>query len=355
MKLPEEKRTHRLFIWVLAASLSVCLIVFGVIRLVFPKSVAIPTTGPYAVATALYTYVDQNRLESYSQRDAYRKVNVEFWYPDDGNGVFPLVVFSHGALGIRQSNESLYRELASHGYVVGALDHRYQALWASDESGKITLINFGYLSDLQREDARTDKQQSFLYYQHWMQVRMGDINFILDTIVELAEKDTSGVFQQVDTRQIGVMGHSLGGAAALGVGRQREDVLAVIALEAPYLFDILGVDNGEFVFDNSPYPIPVLNIYSDDSWGHLAEWPQYGVNNALLSGDYDGVYNVHISGIGHLALTDLVRTSPILANLLDRTLTTREGEDGLRIINQLSLAFFNPYLKGEGDFLGLQE
>ncbi len=58
-----------------------------------------------------------------------RQVNVEFWYPSDGGGKYPLVVFSHGALGIKTSNTSTFIELASHGYVVCSIDHPYQALF----------------------------------------------------------------------------------------------------------------------------------------------------------------------------------------------------------------------------------
>jgi hypothetical protein len=68
----------------------------------------------------------------------------------------------------------------------------------------------------------------------------------------------------VDTDHIGMMGHSLGGSAALGIGRQRDEVNAVIALEAPFLYDIVGVEDGEFVFVDADYPTPVLNVYSDD-------------------------------------------------------------------------------------------
>ena len=69
------------------------------------------------------------------------------------------------------------------------------------------------------------------------------------------------------------MGHSLGGSDALGIGRTRDDVGVVIALESPFLCGTVGVDSGEFVWNEETYPIPVLNIYSNSSWGHLDEWP----------------------------------------------------------------------------------
>jgi hypothetical protein len=53
-------------------------------------------------------------------------------------------------------------------------------------------------------------------------------------------------------------------------------------------------------------------------------------------------------------LTDLALSSPFLVRLLDRTPTTRDSDEVLCMINALSLEFFNQYLKGEGEFSGLQ-
>lgn len=69
----------------------------------------------------------------------------------------------------------------------------------------------------------------------------------------------------VDRTKIGVMGHSLGGSSALGIGRMRKDGSVIIALESLFMCDIKGVKNSEFVFTGEEYPIPVLNVYSDSS------------------------------------------------------------------------------------------
>ena len=354
MEQKNVNRTKRIVLGIIAVFLSVLVIGFVAIRLIFPQHDPLPTTGEFGVESVLYSYVDENRTERYSTTDKNRKVNVEFWYPENADSVYPLVIFSHGALGIRSSNLLLYRELASHGYVVGAVDHPYQAFWTRDVDGQLTLINLGYLSDLQREDAKTDTAQSFSYYQDWMEIRMGDINFILETVFQNAENDHFGVFSLVDTGKIGVMGHSLGGSAALGIGRQRDDVKAVIALEAPFLYDIEGVENGAFLFINEVYPTPVLNIYSDDSWENLSEWGQYARNYALLSDTEATAFNMHINGVGHLALTDLALSSPFLVGMLDRSPMARDSVEVLNIINRLSLDFFDQFLKGEGEFSGFQ-
>jgi dienelactone hydrolase len=319
--------------------------------ILFPQHRPIETTGEYQVATINFTYTDTARLETYTISGENRWLNVQFWYPEGAAGTYPLVVFSHGSMGIKTSNESLYNELASHGYVVCAIDHTYQALYTKDASGKRIRIDQGFMQELQREDAHTNKQQSFAYYQKWMGIRTADIDFVIDTILAQAQKeDAETVYRLIDSEKIGVMGHSLGGSAALAMGRMRQDVRAVIALESPFMGDIVGVKDGAFVWNKEPYPVPVLNIYSDSAWEHLDEWAQYAENAALLSETGATAFNVHISGVGHLGLTDLSMSSPFLTRLLDGHPPTTAPEDGLKTINQICLDFFDSYLKDEGEF-----
>lgn len=318
--------------------------------LLFPMNQPPDATGPYAVAVAEYTYTDESRVETYGDTGEAREVNVAFWYPENAEGVYPLVLFSHGSLGIITSNVSLYRELASHGYVVAALGHPYLSLWARDVDGRTTFLSMDFFDEVRQEDPRTDVQQSYAYYRKWMDVLMGDINFVLDTILEKAASGEPSVYRLVDDGKIGVTGHSLGGSAALGVGRRRDDIGAVIALESPLMADIEGVEDGKFVFTSDVYPVPVLNIYSDSSWEHLSEWTQYAANHALLSDDRATAFNVHISGLGHLALTDLSLSSPLLVRIADGGRPARAGVEGLKIINEVSLEFLDAYLKGRGEF-----
>jgi dienelactone hydrolase len=308
-------------------------------------------TGEYQVSTKTYTYTDISRVESYTDTGKNRKLNVQLWYPENLDGTYPLIVFSHGGLGIKSSNESLYNELASHGYVVCSIDHTYQCFYTTDESGDTTLIDLGYVQELFAEDPQFDIQQSYEYYQKWMKIRTEDINFVIDKIMTEAENNNADrVYKLVDITKIGVMGHSLGGSTTLGIGRIRNDVNAVIALESPFMCDIEGVEDGRFVFIDKVYPVPVLNVYSDSSWSILAERPQYAANYALLS-DTDAIaFNVYISGVGHLGLTDFALTSPFLTRILDRKKPTTETVYPLKIINKVCLEFFNSYLKAEGEY-----
>lgn len=334
-----------------AIGMSLLIFIAALPAILFPQYKEIKPTGSYKVATIIYTYTDTNRIETYTNTGENRKLNVEFWYPKDAQGTYPLVVFSHGSFGIKESNETLYNELASHGYVVCSIDHTYQCFSTTDVNGNTIRMNSTYAKEIQAEDAHNNKQQSYEYYQKWMKIRTGDINFVIDYILGEAKTPNSDrVYKLVDSTKIGIMGHSLGGSASLGIGRMRSDIKAVISLEAPFMCDIEGVKNNEFVFTKETYPVPVLNVYSDSSWGHLADWPQYAENYALLSNMNETAFNVHISGVGHLSLTDLSLTSPMLTRLLNGHKSTKSAEDCLKTINKIGLEFFDCYLKGEGQF-----
>ncbi|WBW94960.1 alpha/beta hydrolase family protein [Oceanirhabdus sp. W0125-5] len=331
---------------------NVLLIIIALIPIfLFPKYEMIETTGEFKIATDLYTYTDKNRVETYTNTGENRKLNVEFWYPEATDAKYPLIVFSHGSFGIRTSNESLFKELASHGYVVASIDHTFQSLFTTDVKGNKTWINMEYIKEIKAQDAHSHKQQSYEYFQKWMGIRKGDINFVIDYILtEDNNNDADKVYKLVDKGKIGVMGHSLGGSAALGIGRRRDDVSAVMALESPFLDDIEGVDDDGFIFTDEIYPVPVLNVYSDSSWSHLSEWSQYAENYTLLS-DTDAIaFNAYIQGVGHLSLTDLALTSPLLTHFLNQKKSETDTEYCLKTINKLTLEFFNCYLKGEGKF-----
>ena len=347
-----RKRTHpvrQVFSRAGWALLLVFLIVMP--ALMFPPHKTPEPTGAYTVASVRYTYTDESRIETYTDTGEKRRVNVTCWHPTHAAGdTYPLIVFSHGGLGLETSNESLYRELASHGYVVCSIGHPYHAFWTTSNDGRTTFVSRDYFREIQRENARRDRQQSFHAYQKWLEIRTGDINFVLDTILSNAAGGADGVYGLLDGKRIGVMGHSLGGSAALAMPRRRNDIDAVIALESPFLYDIVGVEDGEFVWLDQPYPVPVLNIYSDGSWSHLAEWPQYARNYAMLADALPTVSSLYLPGAGHFSLTDLSLVSPLLVRLLEGAPPARDGVEYLQGVNQACLEFFDHYLKRSVDF-----
>lgn len=348
----EEKKPYKAAPIVFKAIGMILLIfIFTLPSIIFPQYKALKPTGEYQVTTANYSYTDTKRIETYTDNGQYRKLNVEMWFPKNIVGKFPLIVFSHGAFGIKTSNISLYNELASHGYVVCSIDHTYQCLYTKGKNEHTIWMDNGYMKEISAENALTDKQQSYEYYQKWMEIRTGDINFVIDhMLAEGKDNDADTVYKLVDKSEIGVMGHSLGGSAALGIGRMRKDVGAVIALESPFMCDIKGVKNGEFIFIDKVYPVPVLNVYSDGTWNILSKRSQYAENTALLSNTNATAFNIYISGVGHLTLTDLALESPFLTRMINGKKSTTDSVSCLKTINKVCLDFFDSYLKGAHKF-----
>ncbi|WP_259391848.1 hypothetical protein [Paenibacillus thiaminolyticus] len=149
MRSKEERQQYRCGRMVKNAFAMLVLIAMAASpALVFPQYALPQVTGEYQVASVSYTYMDKNRIEQFTGTGENRVVNVGFWYPDNADGTYPLVVFSHGAYGINGSNASTYTELASHGYVVCSIDHPYHSFYTASVDGTVALVNSEYMQEV---------------------------------------------------------------------------------------------------------------------------------------------------------------------------------------------------------------
>lgn len=333
------------------------LIIFSTVpALVFPQFKLPEMTGEFKVETAVYTYTDINRIETFTDNGENRKVNVEFWYPSNTQGKYPLVVFSHGAFGVRMSNTSTYSELASNGYVVCSIDHPYHAAGTADTDGNLTIGSTAFMQKV--ADVNGDiysEEEKLAIYDEWMTVRTGDISFVMDTIIENTKNSHEQVFTLIDTGKIGLMGHSLGGAASVQLGRDRKDIGAVIDIDGTMLGEHRGVIDGEVVLNDEPYPLPLLNFYSEYVINELLANPAYVYPNKYISSISPEAFEVCIKGSNHMSYTDLPLFSPMLADMLSgisggNTTATVDKYYCIETMNRLVLEFFNCYLKGAGSF-----
>jgi len=254
--------------------------------------------------------------------------------------------------GIKMSNESMFRELASHGYVVCSIDHPFQSFYTKNEDGEVTIVDMGYMNDYNEWSVTEDYMRANEIMAGVMEIRTTDMNFVIDRIIDQKRSGEEAPFNLVDTEKIGVSGHSMGGSAALKLGRQRNDVTAVMALESPFFGDVLAATAEEYVYDDEPYPVPMLNIYTDSTWqpGGLDSHPVYAQNKYYLSDTKATVYNVYFEGAKHMNVTDLVLFMPFMANMLDGGAGTIDKYYCLETLNSIALKYFNCYLKSEGTF-----
>lgn len=349
---------------------------FLVPAFVFTGYKGLPVSGEYQIAEARVILTDRDRVDSFEQDGSLREVPVHFYYPVVSEGSveqFPLVVFSHGAFGYYQSNTSTYMELASNGYVVAALDHPHHAFFTEDTEGKMVIVNQNFLNEAMEltgegsEDNNTE--ETLAIYRKWMDLRTTDMNLAVDAIIKAGrsgELDESwylpdnnneailDVLSMTDTSKIGLMGHSMGGATSVALGRERDDIGAVIDIDGTMLSEYTGIVDGKFTANEEPYEVPVLEFVNWEQASELAlHIEEYRAesgaypNDELIRNAANG-FTTTIKGTKHMDFTDLPMLSPVLGNMLGSG--ERDTAEVMTIVNSLVLEFYDCYLKGEGVF-----
>ena len=240
--------------WLVAAALRILMLaLLGATLLgwvLLPVPILAPPSGPYAVGTSIFRWIDAARDEPMTADEAdHRNVTVQAWYPApasqgpegapylDGLGrlpptisllpsavmvhydriataplnaplstarpQWPVVIFSPGYGATRSLYASLLRDLASRGFVVLALDHPFEAAVTELADGSIATPVEKFLPD----DPRRQR-----YMEGRLSTRVADLRFVLD---QLSGADTLGPLQgHLDTARIAAIGHSFGGATA---------------------------------------------------------------------------------------------------------------------------------------------
>ena len=158
---------------VISCVLSVVLIAFSLVpAFIFTNYSGLPTTGEYKVIETSVIFVDKNRVDEFESDGSYREVPAHFYYPENAEGEYPLVIFSHGAFGYYQSNFSTYAELASNGYIVVALDHPHHAFFTTDTDGKTVTVDTDFIEDVIKINEDTSDEEIYTISQSWLKLRV---------------------------------------------------------------------------------------------------------------------------------------------------------------------------------------
>ncbi|MBP3611271.1 MAG: hypothetical protein J6J42_13165 [Lachnospiraceae bacterium] len=384
-----KKRPRKALIIAGSIVLLLAAVIILVPKLLFTDYEGLPTTGPYGVKQVSAILVDEKRLETFEDDGSYREVPVYFYYPDVTDSAageqeeFPLVIFSHGAFGYYQSNTSTYMELASHGYVVISLDHPYHSFFTKDTEGKTITVNTEFLQQVMYINENGTAEDEIIALSHeWLELRLGDMDFALDSVKQAKTlltgtwKETAGaagasqaeenrlpdywfvngdsateqeilaVLSMTDIEHIGLMGHSLGGATSVTLGRTRDDIDAVIDLDGTMLGEEFGFTNGEYEFYEEAYPVPLLAVNNEEHHWEGREVETLYVNRVVLENAVDARYT-YFKGSGHMNFTDLPLFSPALASLLGTGEV--DARECIITMNEVILDFFQCYLKDRGE------
>jgi predicted dienelactone hydrolase len=348
-------------------------------------------TGPYAVGTKILYLIDQNRPEENGPSPSgKRELMVQAWFPAERptsfpslhlanyqrlaevtprasyrsvlktnsylnatvrpGGPYPILIYNPSWMGERTEGTFQTEELASHGFVVVAVDHtffggrvQFPDGRVSDSRGAPELGNF---------DHSTAEEQAALG-RKFVRIEAQDDSFVLDRLTAMNEDPSSPWFHRLDLSRVGALGFSIGGATA-----------AQFAYQDPRVKAALNLDGWTFG-DAGPHGIsqPFMVIYEDKSLTLPSEAQLHSPSPAVRAfwqfsqDDYDhvidglrnhGGYQLFIAGTHHVDFTDRSLLSPL------RKLTGGGVLDPVRahiIMNAYTLAFFSHVLKGDPESL----
>lgn len=378
------QRRTRWWVALPASLVCLCLIAVGpVAAWALPVPVFPAPSGRFAVGTSVVQWTDTGRPEGATpDKDDRRTVVVQVWYPArdpsaderraaylgrtdheadivsealadyvgmpgflldglprarthavadapvaDGNERFPVVLFSPGLGGVRTQNSAWAEELASHGYVVAALDHPYDSAAVVLADGRTVRTEVTATGDADRDEEKA---------VGWTEVRAADLSFVHTQLDRVARGEIPGpVGGRMDTGRVAATGHSLGGAAALQAARQDARFDAVIDLDG-------------FPHDPTParFPQPVLALTQDTGRDIDPDYLPHLTRVLGLSGSTS--YRLAVPGSAHLTFTD----APLFLPPVESIVGSRGRTDGPRITAAASLAFLDTTLRGRpGDLV----
>jgi predicted dienelactone hydrolase len=241
-----------------------------------------PTAGPYKVLT----------VENIVLRDParHRDIPIKIYYPA-GVGLFPVIIFSHGAMASKDSYSGLGQYWASYGYVSV---HPSHADSVADSGFRGTL------------------RQALNDPRGW-ENRPEDVSFIIDSLAHV-ETFAPQLVGKLDLRHIGVGGHSFGAYTASLIGGTTillpgkaapqsfadKRVSAVVML-SPQGEGILGLSTHSW----DAVRVPMLLMYGSRDFGPFGEEPVWR-SEAFKKAPAGNKYEVELQGGTHMGFAGLL-------------------------------------------------
>jgi len=232
-------------------------------------------------------------------------------------GRYPLIVFSHGFGGCGTQSIFFTEELARHGYVVAAPDHK-DGLCSVDGRRAIRFIT---------------PDETFSRPDRWTETTHANRKTDLQLAVRWV-LDSSELRSQIDPERLGAVGHSLGGYTVLGLAggwkSWKDDRIKAVLAFSPYAAPFLVDERLASV------NVPVMYQAADKD---LLITPS-AVRAASLASNPPKYYAQLRNGT-HFEWTNLLC---IGAGTISRCLDSRPNA---RLINTYGIAFLDGYLKGQ--------
>jgi len=406
----QEGMVKKLARWTLVVGAGTTLLISVLLCLLFPRFEYPAPSGTYALGTQQIRLTDPRRLELYTDAPGdHREITLRVTYPADRSAAirefprdeartdpaalltlllpnsvtpswgavptharvgapiasrsFPVLIFSHGfPTGSPEQSTVLIEELASHGYVVMAINHAWQSIGYEFADG--SRADLGVLRKRERTLGPPQTAQQALQEQAlWTQVLDGkdmpaakqaelikqaaaanprgtrfnslthqliseDQRFVMDSLGGLQDHDPV-LAGHLDVERIGVLGYSAGGTASQMTCVLDRRCSAGINLDGfqPLLLEL------------PPLQAPFMQMSSRDA--KYRTIPHQGAAAAS--------YFLYVKGASHLAFSDAMLSMPVVQRLdLLGTIATQRMYS---LTNGYALAFFDQHLLGRGEAL----
>jgi predicted dienelactone hydrolase len=257
---------------------------------------------------------------------------------------FVVLLFNHGWGERRTQNIFLTEDLASHGYVVAAIDHSYNAGRVEMPDGRVIQDAFGY------EPIDVTKRTAAQIMETWNKelIRWVDDEVFVLTALQNENLDPKSFwYGRLDTSRAGAFGHSFGGAASVQVCSVDTRIRSALNMDGWTFGDIHHRAANQpimFMYGAASIPRP-QDLNSKDPVARTeAELDLNDARQIDSSLNEYGGYKLYVDHTSHMDFTDHSLVSPW------RNWTERGHIAPARIqtiVRSYVLAFFDKTLRGE--------
>jgi len=353
-------------------------------------------TGNYKIGTTVFFINDSNRNEIYTRKkNDFRRLLVKAWYPADNCNIkptkylsgysnlilsmhfvwlgatpgyfkklsnsktnsysnipvsnkekkYPVIIFSHGyGISLPQFYSSLLENLASHGYIVLAIEHPCESIMIkypdkTNTRGKNikNLIKFNRklkkfrninlkshsVAEKIKLIEKIKKEGKFINRSHVEWVK--DSKYVTDMLYSTSNFNWKMLSNKFDTEKIGALGHSFGGSVTGQFCLEDSRIKTGINLEGWQYGDVFEKGhNCPFMFIGATH----------NNWFKL-----------FYSKSKSDYYNITIPKMQHFSFSDLSVMPKIPNRTKIKHLGTIKSEQLIQLSNSLILNFFDHYLK----------
>ncbi|MET9293369.1 alpha/beta hydrolase [Streptomyces sp. NPDC003077] len=205
------------------------------------------------------------------------------------HGRYPLVVLSPGFSVSRYTVTALAEDIASRGYVVAAVDHAYESAGTAFPGGRMLTC------------LACDKVKTLEDIKYAAEGRAKDVSFVLDRLT--GPNPAWPHAGLIDTKRIGMVGHSLGGASAVPAMATDRRITAGVNMDGTFGSPVpaSGLNGRPFMLlgtDDETHRPGGEDKTWDEAWSRFDGWKRW----------------LTVAGSDHFTFTDI----PALSDQLDR-------------------------------------